>query len=164
MGKERSPADRRSRPRSESEGATPHSRDGLRTEEPDEAGDEAADDPRRTAAIPDLIRRAMAMGFSSFFTTEEAIRRALGDTLPQDWVDFASDQSERTRAEFADRMATEFGRVLEQVDLAAVLEQLLQGRTLEVNASVRLVSESEDATRGPVRVKWAVADRGEEDR
>ena len=35
------------------------------------------------SAIPELMRRAIAMGLSGFFFTEEAIRKALGDAMPR---------------------------------------------------------------------------------
>ncbi len=88
--------------------------------------------------LPDLIRRAFSLGLSGFFLTEEALRKALGDKVPRDWVDFAVEQSDRTRAEFLDRLAAEMGRVFQESDLAALVEQLLEGRTVEVNARIRL--------------------------
>ncbi len=89
-------------------------------------------------AIPELVRRALTMGLSGFFFTEATIRKALGDALPKDWIDFAVDQSDRTRAEFLERLSYEIGRALENVDVAAVLRELLEGRTLEVKAEIRL--------------------------
>jgi hypothetical protein len=88
--------------------------------------------------IPELMRRIVAVGLSGFFFTEEAIRKALGDTLPKDWIDFAADQSERTRGEFLERLSLEIGRTLENVDVADVLSRLLAGNTIEVNAEIRL--------------------------
>ena len=93
--------------------------------------------------IPELMRRAIAMGLSGFFFTEEAIRKALGETMPKDLQDFAIDQSRRTRADFLERLSYEIGRTLENVDIAAVLAQLLEGRTLEVKASIRLRDEKD---------------------
>ncbi|MEE8580243.1 MAG: hypothetical protein V3T33_01525 [Myxococcota bacterium] len=114
---------------------------------------QSVDDPSgRIAAIPDLIRRAMAVGFSSFFTTEEAIRKALGDTLPQDWVEFASTQSDRTRQEFIDRLAQEFGRVVENMDLYQMAERLLDGRTIEVTAQIRFGSRSDPPAPGAEKI------------
>ena len=108
---------------------------GKESQRPDSPSDE-----RETGSggLPDLVRKAIAAGFSGFFVTEEAFRKALGDTLPKDWSDFAVEQSARTRAEFLERLSYEIGRSIENVDLAAVLAQLLEGRTLEVNATVRL--------------------------
>jgi len=58
-------------------------------------------------AIPELMRRAIALGLTGFFTTEEAVRRALGDTVPKDWSDYIAESSDRTRSEFLDRLSRE---------------------------------------------------------
>jgi hypothetical protein len=111
--------------------------------------------------LGDLIRRFTALGLSSFFTTESAIRKAFGDTVPQEWVDFITDQGERGRQELFDRLAAEAGRVLERVDLEELLENLLTGRTIEIEAKVRIGARAktggEDApTEGGERVKLEV--------
>jgi hypothetical protein len=105
------------------------------------------------SGIPELVRKAIAAGFSGFFFTEEAIRRALGDALPRDWADFASEQSARARAEFLERLSYEIGRALANVDHAAVLAQLLEGRTLEVSAKIRLHDERGRGRRPRLRVE-----------
>jgi len=106
-------------------------------------------------AIPELMRKAFSVGFSGFFLTETAIRKALGDALPQDWVDFAVEQSERTRAEFIERLSFEVARSLEAVDLGAVLAELLEGRTLEVKAEIRLGAKDAEGRPGKIRVAVA---------
>lgn len=103
-----------------------------------------ADEEGRLPPLPDLVRRLFTVGFSGFFLTEGAIRRALGDTLPKEWQDFAVEQSDRTRAEFVERLSYEMARVFEDVDWAAALETLLEGRTLEVRADIRLAPREED--------------------
>ena len=95
-------------------------------------------------AIPDFVRRALTAGFSGFFLTGEALREALGDSLPREWADFASEQSARARSEFIERLSVEMGRAVEGIDWAAVLARLLEGRTLEVNARIRLGESRED--------------------
>jgi len=102
---------------------------------------EPADDTSGGAlnALPELMRRAVALGLSGFFLTEEAVRKAVGDTLPKDWLDFAVDQGERTRRELLDRLSHELGRSLEKVDLGELLTELLTGNTVEVKAEVRLL-------------------------
>lgn len=113
-------------------------------------------------ALPDFIRRAMAFGFSGFFATEEAMRRALGDTMPKDWIDFAAEQSDRTRGELTDRFAKEFGKILEQVDFVQLMSQLLEGRSVEVSASIRLGPErSEEAESESGASAGASAGKGE---
>jgi hypothetical protein len=100
--------------------------------------DEGSDTSGRLTALPDLVRKAFTLGLSGFFLTEEAIRKALGDTIPKDWTDFAVDQSERARREFLERLSFEIAQSLDKVDVAAVLQELLQGRTLEIRAEIRL--------------------------
>ena len=109
--------------------------------EPAEREDAEAQDS--LGAIPELMRRAIALGLTGFFTTEEAVRRALGDTVPKDWTDYIAESSDRTRGEFLDRLSREIARTLKEVDLAAVLQQLLEGRTLRVNAEFSLSGEPE---------------------
>ena len=92
----------------------------------------------RAAERPEFVRRALALGLSGVFMTQETLRKALGDALPKEWVDFAVDQSDRTRKEFIDRFVEEIVRVLDSTDLAELLDRLLAGRVIEVNARVQL--------------------------
>lgn len=88
--------------------------------------------------FPDLLRRGLALGLSGLFLTEEAFRKAFGDTVPRDWMDFATEQSARTRSEFLERLSAELGRVLESVDLVQLLDAVVTGRTIEVKAEIRI--------------------------
>jgi hypothetical protein len=114
---------------------------------------EDAEAPESLGAIPELMRRAIALGLTGFFTTEEAVRRALGDTVPKDWTDYIAESSDRTRGEFLDRLSHEIARTLKDIDVAAVLEQLLEGRTLTVNAEFRLSGDSGSDSGVAVRFK-----------
>ncbi len=98
------------------------------------------DSPRSDglSGVPDAIRRVAALGLSGFFSTESALRKALGDTLPKDWVDFAAEQGDRTRDELLDRITAEFGRVIENLEFADLMAQLLEGRTVEIETKIRL--------------------------
>jgi hypothetical protein len=116
------------------------------------------DAARRPAAVPELVRRALSLGLSGFFLTEEAIRKALGDAVPRDWTDFVVNQSDRTRKEFLERLSFEIGQSLEKIDMSRVLADLLEGRTLEVKAEIRLSPKgSEPAAR---RLHVAASTRG----
>lgn len=101
-------------------------------------GGEPREPAGRLPALPDIARRALSIGLSGFFLTEETIRKALGDSLPKDWLDFAVEQSERTRKEFLERLSFEIAQTLEKADFATALRELLEGRTLEVRAEIRL--------------------------
>ena len=91
--------------------------------------------------FPEALRRMLTVGFTGFFLTEEALRKALGDSVPRDVIEFLLDQSQRMRGEFLDRISREFGRVLERIDPVEVARRLLDGRTVEVSARFRLVPE-----------------------
>jgi hypothetical protein len=91
--------------------------------------------------FPEALRRVLTVGFTGFFLTEEALRKALGDSVPRDVIEFVLDQSQRMRVEFLDRISREFGRVLERVDPVELARRLLEGRTVEVSARFRLVPE-----------------------
>ena len=117
---------------------------------------ESAEESGSLSALPELIRRAAALGLSSFFMTEGALRKALGDTVPKDWVDFAAEQGERTRAELMDRIGDEMARMIRSVDLVELLDQLLAGRTIEVDAKIRLgerTDETDDDAPQPVEIR-----------
>lgn len=90
--------------------------------------------------LPDLLRRGLTLGFTGFFLTEEALRRALGDSVPRDWLDFMVAQSERTRADLLERLSREFGKVLTPLDPVEILRRLLDGQTIEVSAKIRLAN------------------------
>ena len=136
-------------------------RDGKQVEEDsrqveDDAAltDERLDPPEsERRGSQDLLRRLMTVGLSGLFTTESAIRGALGDTVPREWVDFVSDQSDRTRDEFLARLAQEFVGVLENLDIVELAEQLLEGRTIEVKAEFKLGPRDKPATSRATRPK-----------
>jgi hypothetical protein len=109
--------------------------------------------------LPDLLRRGLTLGFTGFFLTEEAVRKALGESVPRDLMEFVLAQSERTRAEFLDRISKEFARTLNTLDPAEVVKRLLEGRAIEVSATIRLVpSDTAKAGRG---VELSVKESGE---
>ncbi len=116
--------------------------------------------PAPSGALPDMVRRMITLGLSGFFTTEEALRRALGDTIPQDWVDFAAQQSERTRHDFSEAVAREIGRTLENVDLAELFGTVFENRTVEINARIRLLpaTKGKAAKRDRISVEFIDSD------
>jgi hypothetical protein len=125
--------------------------------EPHEDADSSgSNEPEESAGpIPEMMRRALTLGLAGFFTTEGALRRALEDTVPKDWTDFLAETSERTRSEFLERLSGEIGRVLEGMDFAAVLQQLMLGRTLEVKAEFRLSDQQEAGKTGSPSMQFS---------
>lgn len=107
------------------------------------AAEAAAPRSEPSGLVPDLLRRVVGMGVSGLFLGEEVVRKALGESLPRDWVEFAAAQSERTRRELIERMVGELGRTLDRLDVPALVERLLEGHEIEVSARVRLVGRDE---------------------
>ena len=91
--------------------------------------------------LPDLLKRGMSLGLTGFFMTEEALRRALGETAPREMIEFVVAQSEKTRAEFLDRVSREFGKALSAMDPVEVVKRMLEGRTIEISATIRFVED-----------------------
>jgi hypothetical protein len=127
--------------------------EGAESEEP------ISDEEAGLTGIPDMFRRVLTMGLSGFFLGETAVRKALGDTVPKEWTDFAAEQSERTRGEFIERLTFEVARSLESVDLASVLQQMLEGRTLEIKAEIRLGEREEGASGKPLKIAFSDSKR-----
>lgn len=104
--------------------------------------------------VPDLLRRAVGLGFSGFFTTEELLRKALGDSVPRDWAEFLAAQTERARGELIDRVAQEVRKTLDNVDLAEILGRMLDTHDVEIDARIRFAPR--DAAAEPkLRVRVA---------
>ena len=104
-------------------------------------------DEEALGALPDLVRRAVAMGLTGFFSTEEAVRRAVGQTVPKDWTKFLAETSDRTRAAFLDRLTREIGRVLEGVDFAAVIREYLDSRDLTMKAELQFRAKGDSGSK-----------------
>jgi hypothetical protein len=102
--------------------------------------------------FPDLLRRGLALGFTGFFLTEEAVRKALGESVPRDLMDFILTESERTRGEFLDRISKEFARALSTLDPVELVKRLLEGRSIEVSATIRLVPSDTEKGGGGVKL------------
>ncbi len=116
---------------------------------PEEAEPRAAGDPlfghadRRQPPGPlegvfqEVVRRTAALGFSSFFLTEEALRRAFSDAVPQDWVEYLNRQGDDVRREVIDRLVAEFAAWLRTLDVSELLGRLFEEYSAQVEISVK---------------------------
>ena len=117
--------------------------------------DSGVDGPSRPEAGPggpleqlfsELIRRGASLGFTSFFLTEEAVRRAFSDRVPSEWLEYFARQGEEVRGELVDRLAKEFGNWLRSVDLAALLSEVLE--RYDVSAHIELSAAPKEGVEG----------------
>ena len=93
----------------------------------------------------EAIRRTASLGFSSFFLTEEALRRAFNDSVPREWTDYVARQSEEVRSELFERLSKQFGQWLAQIDVADVLAEVLRRQDLSVRLEISAGSKRDDA-------------------
>ncbi len=107
--------------------------------------------------MPDLLRRALGLGFAGLFSGEEFLRKTLGDTVPREWIEFATEQGERARRDFAERLSSELGKNLQSAGLQQLAESLLQGHTIEVSARIRFVPRTEEESEAGHSVRFRVA-------
>jgi hypothetical protein len=99
----------------------------------------------------EIVRRAAAAGFSSFFMTEEAIRQALSENVPKDWVDYVARQSASMRAEVVERLVREFSDWLQRIDTEELSRKVVQLvlEEYEVRVEIRLDARPRDAADAP---------------
>ena len=88
------------------------------------------------AFFQEAVRRAANLGISTFFTTEEAVRRAFSESVPPDWLEYLNRQGTDLRSELLDRMSREFGEWLRQVDMAQIMSKLLEEHEFDLRISV----------------------------
>jgi hypothetical protein len=96
----------------------------------------------------EAIRRATGLGISGLASTEEAVRKAVNDRVPPDWLRFLGEQGGELRKELLDRVGTELAAFLRSPELDARLRQLLQD--YEVRITLARVAPDEQGTDEPV--------------
>ena len=99
------------------------------------------------ALFQELIRRAATIGLGGFFLTEEALRRALVDVVPPDWVQFVVRQSQDMRGELIDRLAREFGAWMRTVDPQTLARNLLEDYELSIRIEISTKTSRHDGAK-----------------
>ena len=112
--------------------------------------------PRGTGTLEgllsELIRRSASFGFSGLLVTEEALRRALSDRVPGEWIEFVTRQGDELRRDMLDRVTKEFGQWLRTQEPAALVEQILERYEVSVQVELRPLDGPEGdrpAAKGP---------------
>jgi len=88
------------------------------------------------ALFQEAVRRAAQLGLSTFFTTEEAVRRAFSESVPPDWLEYLNRQGTDIRGDLLERMSREFGEWLQKIDMAQIMSKLLEEHDFELRISV----------------------------
>lgn len=104
--------------------------------------------------VPDIVRRAVLTGVGALFMTEEGLRNLVGEMkLPKDALAFLLAQADKTRTEVARVVTQEVRRFLESDRLRKEIWKLVDGVTLEVNATVQLKPSGKPAFKAKLRNK-----------
>ncbi len=106
------------------------------------------------------LRRAASLGFSSFFLTEEALRRAFNDSVPREWVDYVARQGEEVRAELFEALSMQFQKWLREIDVVEVLSEVARRHDISVRLEISAApKQDEDADSGSPRSPFEVISR-----
>ena len=122
---------------------------------PEEDDDLPPEEMKKLSGIvPDIVRRAVLTGVGALFMTEEGIRNLVGDMkMPKDALAFLLAQADKTRSEVARVVTQEVRRFLESETLRREIWKLLNGVTLEVNATIQLKPSGEPGFKAKVKTK-----------
>ncbi len=112
---------------------------------PDGPGGRGTDDPGGRTRPPgpleslfqEAVRRATGIGVTGLAATEEAVRKAFGESAPREWMDFLSAQGDGLRGEIVERIATEFREYLRSDDVEKTLRRVLDDYEISVNVRLR---------------------------
>jgi hypothetical protein len=130
---------------------------------PDDDDDLPPEEMKKVSGIvPDIVRRAVLTGVGALFMTEEGIRNLVGDMkMPKDALAFLIGQADKTRSEVARVVTQEVRRFLESETLRREIWKLLNGITLEVNATIHLKPSGEAALKGKVKTRKKESEGGD---
>ncbi len=106
------------------------------------------------------LRRAASLGFSSFFLTEEALRRAFNDSVPREWIEYVARQGEDVRAELFRALSQQFQKWLSEIDVVEVLSEVARRHDISVHLEISAApKQEEDAKRESPRSPLEVISR-----
>jgi hypothetical protein len=130
---------------------------------PDDDDDLPPEEMKKLSGIvPDIVRRAVLTGVGALFMTEEGIRNLVGDMkMPKDALAFLIGQADKTRSEVARVVTQEVRRFLESETLRREIWKLLNGITLEVNATIHLKPSGEAALKAKMKTRKKESEGGD---
>ncbi|MCS6915742.1 MAG: hypothetical protein NZ890_21245 [Myxococcota bacterium] len=134
---------------------------------PMDPGEERRIRERLEKLIPDILRRALDLGTTALFTTEEGIRRLVTEfQLPRDVAAYLLSQVTASKDEVVRIIAQEVRRFLETVNLSGELQKLLTSLSFEIRTEIRFIPNDEavGGVRPDMKGKVAVKRNREEDR
>jgi len=91
-----------------------------------------------------ILKRALFSGAEMLLVTEEGLRKTVSDFhLPKDAVNYLIKQSEKSKDEFLAIFQRELKRFLSRIDISGLTNDVLDGISVEVNATITLRTKEE---------------------
>ncbi len=101
--------------------------------------DERQEFRRLEGIVPEIVRKAVASGIRSVFSSEEGIRGMLSDLVPKEILTYAATQLESIRGELLRMVSDELRGFLDRVNLGQEIQKALTALSLEVRMEVRFL-------------------------
>ncbi len=97
-----------------------------------------SDDIQSKAA--ELMKKVLTVGVGAIFLTEESLRGLVSEfKLPKELLTAVLESANKTKAEFLRNMSNEvLSRVMEQMDLAALAQEILTKNEVELKVTINL--------------------------
>lgn len=113
-----------------------------------------SDDRARDAIVNEVLRRARQTGTMVVDTTEDSVRRLVGElSLPKDVVERLIGRLDDYKADILGIFKEELHDFLDRIDLGHELQKALTSLSLEVSTEIRFVPNEKGVTRSGVKAE-----------
>lgn len=111
-----------------------------------------SDEKARDAIVSEVLRRARQTGTLVVDTTEDSVRRLVGDlSLPKDVVDRLIHRLDDYKVDILDAVKEELHEFLARIDIGHELQKVLTSLSLEVSTEIRFIPNDKSVSRSPVK-------------
>lgn len=113
-----------------------------------------SDDKTRDAIVSEVLRRARQTGHAVVDTTEDSVRRLVGDLpLPKEVVDRIVARFDDYKVDVLEAVKEELHEFLDRIDLGHELQKALTSLSLEVSTEIRFIPNDKSVARVKADVK-----------
>lgn len=107
--------------------------------------------------LPDLFRRAINVGTSAIWNTEDSVRRLVSEfNLPREVAAYLLMQASSSKDEVLRIISQELRRFLETVNLSGELQKLLTSLSFEIKTEIRFIPNEHSLVKPEIKNKTAV--------
>lgn len=111
-----------------------------------------SDDKARDAIVAEVLRRARQTGTLVVDTTEDSVRRLVGELpLPKEVVDRILHRLDDYKADILAAIKEELHEFLSRIDIGHELQKVLTSLSLEVSTEIRFIPNDKSVSRSGVK-------------